>query len=100
MSKRFREDSPEFMFPVTPKAEIDRCLNCTRTVCYGTCSSEFYREVTKGKVQCVETGEIFKSQKAAAESVGRCKTAMHKCLKGETDTCGGLNWRFVQGVGV
>lgn len=98
MSMRFREDSQEFMFPVTPKEEIDRCLNCTRSVCYGTCQNGIYREVARGKVQCVETGELFKNLKAAAEAAGRCKSAMTKCLKGETETCGGLHWRVVEGV--
>ena len=46
------------------------------------------------RVQCVETGEVYKNANAAAKAVGRSPAAMKKCLYGWTKTCAGLQWRY------
>lgn len=44
------------------------------------------------KVRCVETGQVFESIKAAAESIGRHPSGITVVLKGRKKTCGGYHW--------
>lgn len=46
------------------------------------------------KVQCVETGEIFSSIIAAAESCGAKPGNISKVLVGKRDYAGGYSWRY------
>lgn len=46
-------------------------------------------------VKCIETNEIFRSIKEAAESINRVPSALTICLKGKTQTCGGYHWTFI-----
>ena len=49
-------------------------------------------------VVCVETGEIFKSVKIAAESVGITPCFLSKVLHGIKKTAGGYHWKFAKEV--
>lgn len=51
------------------------------------------RKHNKALVECIETGEVYRSATAAAKAVGRSPAAMMKCLYGKTNTCAGLHWR-------
>ena len=53
-----------------------------------------YGENNSKKVRCIETGEIFNSVKAAAESVGRKTSTMSRHLHGDTQTCGNKHFEF------
>lgn len=46
-------------------------------------------------VYCVETGEVFGSIKEAADSVGLCRVAVSRCVRGLAKTSGGLRWAYV-----
>lgn len=46
------------------------------------------------RVECIETGEVYKSATVAAKTVNRSPTAINKCLYGKTKTCAGLHWRY------
>lgn len=49
----------------------------------------------KTPVVCIETGEIFSSQKEAGESKD-IYSLRHicECCKGKLKTCGGYHWRY------
>ena len=49
-------------------------------------------------VVCVETGEIFKSVKSAAESVGVTPGSLSNVLHGIRKTAGGYHWKFAKEV--
>ena len=44
------------------------------------------------RVVCLETGEAFESEKAAAESVGSCAASIRSCVDGKVMTVQGLHW--------
>lgn len=44
------------------------------------------------KIRCVETGQIFKSQKEAAEAMGCCHQNISNCLRGKAKTACGYHW--------
>lgn len=46
------------------------------------------------KVICVETGEVFDSIKQAADSVGVCRVAVSRCVRGQSHTAGGYKWEY------
>ena len=46
-------------------------------------------------VYCIETGEVFGSIKEAADSVGLCRVAVSRCVRGLAKTSGGLRWAYV-----
>lgn len=48
------------------------------------------------KVQCIETGEIFESVKKAAIWCNRDPGSVTHCLKGDTKTCAGYHWRYIE----
>lgn len=48
------------------------------------------------RVICVETGEIFESVVAAAESVNRAKKTMSQHLGGFTQTCAGKHFEYYE----
>lgn len=48
------------------------------------------REVRR--VVCFETGEVFESEKAAAESVGASAHSVRACVDGKVMTVRGLHW--------
>ena len=45
-------------------------------------------------VVCIETGEVFLSQKSAESKVGKCYRHICDCCKGKKQTCGGYHWRY------
>ena len=47
------------------------------------------------KIRCVETGEIYKSQAAAARDLGICPQSIHHCIHGKQKTAGGYHWERV-----
>lgn len=46
------------------------------------------------KVSCVETGELFNTITEAAKSVGVCRVAISRCVRGLSHTSGGYKWRY------
>ena len=46
------------------------------------------------KVRCVETGEVFESAQKAANTFNIDNSAILKCCKKESKTCGGYHWRY------
>lgn len=62
-------------------------------------STEHYREAQKVKqftpIKCVETGEVFPSQAAAARWAGIHKYGINNVLKGRQKTAGGYHWERV-----
>lgn len=88
------------LFPVTPKEEIDMCLNCTRKVCYGKCKVSCKPDGGRPRrsIQCVETGVVYQSQKDAAKAIGRSRAAMSRCISGEVETCGNFHFRIYEEV--
>lgn len=49
----------------------------------------------KKKVQCVETGEIFESAVAAAQSVNVTQSAIANVCRGAHSKCKGLSWKYI-----
>ncbi|MBR2775460.1 MAG: hypothetical protein IKD73_10800, partial [Selenomonadaceae bacterium] len=49
------------------------------------------------KVLCVETGEVFPSIKAAAEFYNLKRPNISAVLNGDSKTCGGFHWEYVDG---
>ena len=47
-------------------------------------------------VRCVETGEVFRSQRAAEKAIGFC--GIHKVCRGWQRTCGGYHWCCLDAV--
>ena len=47
------------------------------------------------KVRCVETGEVFISEREAAKFINRNESGIAKCCRGIQKTCGKLHWEFV-----
>lgn len=90
---KYNPDHEDFLFPVTPKEEIDKCLNCTRPDCDGYCT----RSRTVRKIRCVETGEVFETQADAAASVNRGRATMSQHLSGVLKTCGGRHFELIGG---
>ncbi len=46
------------------------------------------------KVQCVDTGKVFNTVTEAAQSVGVCRVAVSRCVRGVSNTAGGYKWRY------
>ena len=47
------------------------------------------------KVRCIETGEVYRSTKAAATAINRHYSTLTDCLKGYTKSCAGMHWEYV-----
>jgi hypothetical protein len=60
---------------------------------YGNAREKQAKSVSKAVV-CVETGDIFLSQKEAAEAKKVPYRHIYACCKGKQQTCGGLHWRY------
>lgn len=62
--------------------------------------TEHFREKQKvklfTKIRCVETGEIFESQAAAARWAGIHKYGINNVLHGKQKTAGGYHWERVE----
>lgn len=58
--------------------------------------TDSFREKTRireySKIRCVETGDIFPSQAAAARWAGVHPYAVNRVIKGEVKTAGGYHW--------
>jgi hypothetical protein len=52
------------------------------------------------RVICIETGEIFDSVVAAAESANRRRETMNRHLRGKTQTCAGKHFKYYEGDGI
>lgn len=48
------------------------------------------------KVRNVETGQVFDSFIAAAESVNKEKSGISACIRGKQKTCGGYHWEVIK----
>ena len=47
------------------------------------------------KVQCIETGTVYESVKAAAKAVGIGANGIGNMINGRAHTAGGYTWRYV-----
>lgn len=47
-------------------------------------------------VVCVETGEVYCSQVAAAAAIGVHRQCIGNCVRGRQKTTGGYHWRFAE----
>lgn len=79
--------------PIPLREEIDKCLNCTKPEC-DNCSPR--KERTGKLVRCIETGETYRTQDAAAKAVGVSPSAMSFCLRGITQSCGGRHFEYIK----
>ncbi len=75
---------------------VDNLFWCTRAQNLDT---DHFREAQKNKmrtpVRCVETGEVFKNMRKAAEAIGKNYYGINLCLLGKQQTCGGYHWERV-----
>lgn len=62
---------------------------------YGTANERRRKSWQITPIRCVETGEIFPTQAAAAQSIGRCAQCIRHCLVGKQHTAGGYHWERV-----
>ena len=60
---------------------------------YGRARIRQARKISKAVV-CIETGEIFLSQKEAGIKKNICYAHICGCCKGKKQTCGGYHWRY------
>lgn len=60
---------------------------------YGSAREKHAQKIRK-PVVCIETGEVFLSQKEAGEIKGICYRHICDCCKGKNQTCGGYHWRY------
>lgn len=60
---------------------------------YGNSRTKHAKAVSKSVV-CIETGEVFLSQKEAGQSKGIAHQHICDCCKGKNQTCGGYHWRY------
>lgn len=60
---------------------------------YGNARIKQAQSISKAVV-CIETGEVFLSQKSAESKVGKCYRHICDCCKGKKQTCGGYHWRY------
>lgn len=62
-------------------------------------NTEHFREANRNKqytkVRCVETGQVFRSQHAAAKAVGIKPQGINHVLLGRQKTAGGYHWERV-----
>lgn len=61
---------------------------------YGTKIERAAKALWK-KVRCIETGEVFNSQKEAAEKYGLSQGNISRVCRGKAKTTGGYRWEFV-----
>ena len=55
------------------------------------------KQETRSKpVVCVETGQVYESQTAAALAVGRSLGAISNALRGASESAGGYHWRWAE----
>lgn len=60
---------------------------------YGNARIKQARKVSKAVV-CIETSEVFLSQKEAGIKKNICHEHICDCCKGRKQTCGGYHWRY------
>lgn len=60
---------------------------------YGNARAKHAKKVSKAVV-CIETGEVFSSQKEAGKIKGITYRHICECCKGKKQTCGGYHWRY------
>ena len=60
---------------------------------YGTRNERVSKGNSKA-VYCVELGQVFVSQTAAARALGIHASGISSCIKGRCDTCGGYHWEM------
>ena len=72
-------------------------LNCKDNINYGTGIKRRSKKICH-KIKCVETGEIFNSQKEVTIYLGqKSMSNISSCLSGKQETCGGYHWERVDG---
>lgn len=58
------------------------------------CKREKISNKLSKRVICVETGIVYKSSKAAADSVGVSQCCISDCCRGVQKTSGGYRWKY------
>lgn len=56
---------------------------------------EAHKSYLRTPIRCVETGEVFPSQSAAARSIGLHPYGINNVLQGKQNTCGGYHWERI-----
>ncbi len=60
------------------------------------CARKSHSEKVSRSIRCVETGEIYKSHKAAAEAVGlKSSNSISRMLHGKQKTAAGFHWEYM-----
>lgn len=49
-------------------------------------------------VECIETGQVYRSVSEAAKAVYTSSTNLSSCLTGHQRTAAGYHWRYAEGV--
>ena len=62
---------------------------------YGTANKRRIANRQYTPIRCIETGEIFSTQDAAAKSIGKTAQSIRNCLYGKQKTAGGYHWERV-----
>ena len=71
-------------------------MTCKENINYGTGVQRGYKRLCN-KVRCIETGQIFESQKDVAEYLGhKSMSNISQHLKGMQKTCGGYHWERIE----
>ena len=60
---------------------------------YGSARQRQAKKVSRAVV-CIETGEVFLSQKQAGEKINVSWKHISNCCKNDRHTCGGYHWRY------
>lgn len=83
----FKVTKPEFMY-------LDEYEKLSEDEIQGLLAREIVRVDNSKPVKCIETGEVFKSGKIAAEVKGTSKASISNCCLGKQKTAGKLHWQF------
>lgn len=70
-------------------------VTCAENINYGTAIQRRVANRLYTPIRCIETGEIFPTQEAAAQSINKNVQNISNCLHGKQKTAGGYHWERV-----
>lgn len=89
--------------PTVDHKDRNKLNNCVENLKWATTKEQamnrdYKTRRTRGKkIVCVETGEIFNSQREAAEKMHLDQGNISRVCRGLLNTCGGYHWKFLEG---
>ena len=90
--------------PTVDHKDRNKLNNCVENLTWATAKEQAMNREhkttrrTRGKkIVCVETGEIFNSQREAAEKLNLDQGNISRVCRGLLNTCGGYHWKFLEG---